>query len=306
MHLIVTGSTGLVGSAATRRLAAAGHRVRRAVRSRPAPGSDDIFWDPAAGVLDPASLGGVEAAVHLAGESIAGGRWTAQKKARIRDSRARGTRLLSETLARLPKRPRVLVCASAVGYYGDRGSEVVTERSVPGRGFLAEVCRDWEAASAPASAAGIRVVTLRCGVVLSPSGGMLGKLLLPFRLGLGGRVGGGGQYMSWIELDDLVRVIEHALAAESLSGAVNAVAPHPVTNLEFTRTLGRVLSRPTIFPLPAFAARSALGEMADELLLSSARVEPQRLLESGFVFQHPTLESALRHVLRRSPNLAAI
>ena len=306
MHMIVTGSTGLVGSAATRRLAAAGHRVRRVVRSRPAPGSDDIFWDPVAGALDPASLGGVEAAVHLAGESISGGRWTAEKKARIRDSRTRGTRLLSETLARLPKRPRVLVCASAVGYYGDRGSEVVTERSVPGRGFLAEVCRDWEAASAPASAAGIRVVTLRCGVVLSPSGGMLGKLLLPFRLGLGGRVGSGGQYMSWIELDDLVSAIEHALAAEKLSGAVNAVAPHPVTNLEFTRTLGRVLARPTIFPLPAFAARRALGEMADELLLASARVEPQRLLESGFVFQHPTLESALRHALRRTPKVAAI
>jgi len=299
MDVIVSGATGLVGSVLTRNLAAAGHRVRRLVRVPPAPNSRDVFWDPGRGVLDPASLRGVEAAVHLAGENIAAGRWTEAKKNSIRESRTRGTRLVAEALARLSPPPRVLVSASAVGYYGSRGSEVLTERSVPGRGFLAEVCRDWEAASAPASAAGIRTVTLRFGVVLSPDGGMLAKVLVPFRLGLGGRVGNGEQFMSWIEIGDLARVIEHALETHSLSGAVNAVSPHPATNREFTETLGRVLSRPTVFPVPALGARLAFGEMAEEMLLASTRVEPERLLDSGFVFRYPTLESALRHLLMR-------
>jgi uncharacterized protein (TIGR01777 family) len=299
MDVIVSGATGLVGAALTRDLAAAGHYVRRFVRVPSAPNSRDVFWDPDRGILDAGSLRGVEAAIHLAGESIASGRWTAAKKNSIRESRTRGTRLIAETLARVSPLPRVLLSASAVGYYGSRGSEVLTERSVPGRGFLAEVCRDWEAASAPAAAAGIRTVTLRFGVVLSPAGGMLAKVLVPFRLGLGGRVGDGEQFMSWIEIGDLVRVIGHALETKSLTGAVNAVSPHPATNREFTETLGRVLSRPTVFPVPAFAARIAFGEMADEMLLASTRVEPERLLDSGFVFRHPTLESALRHLLMR-------
>jgi uncharacterized protein (TIGR01777 family) len=235
--------------------------------------------------------------VHLAGENIAKGRWNARKKARIRDSRVNGTRLLSEALTRLSKPPAVMVCASAIGYYGDRGDEVLREESASGSGFLAEVCRQWEAAAEPARKRGIRVVHLRIGVVLSPEGGALAQMLFPFRMGLGGKLGSGRQYFSWIAIDDLVTVIAHALTNDTLQGPVNAVAPHPVTNLEFTRTLGRVLARPTLFPMPALAARLAFGEMADELLLSSARVEPTRLLATAYQFRHPQLEGALRHLL---------
>jgi uncharacterized protein (TIGR01777 family) len=241
-------------------------------------------------------LQGVDAAVHLAGESIAQ-RWTSERKARILKSRARGTRLLSESFARLTQPLRVLLCASAIGYYGNRGEEVLTEESPSGSGFLAEVCREWEAACESAVRKGIRVVNLRFGVVLSPTGGMLGRMLFPFRLGLGGRIGSGKQYMSWIAIDDLVGIILHALACDELIGPVNAVAPNPVTNFEFTKTLGRVLRRPTVFPVPSWAARLALGEMADDLLLASARVEPARLASSGYVFHYPELEGALRHVL---------
>ncbi len=241
-------------------------------------------------------LQGLDAAVHLAGESIAQ-RWTPERKARILKSRARGTRLLSESFARLTQLPCVLLCASAIGYYGDRGEEVLTEESPSGVGFLAEVCREWEAACEPAVRKGIRVVNLRIGVVLSAAGGVLPRMLLPFRMGLGGRVGHGRQYMSWIALDDLVGVIVHALTCDTLAGPVNAVAPHPVTNVEFTRTLGRVLRRPTVLPIPAFAARLALGEMADGLLLASTRVQPARLAASGYAFRYPELEGALRHVL---------
>jgi hypothetical protein len=238
--------------------------------------------------------------VHLAGENIAAGRWTVEKKARIRDSRVKGTKTLCEALAQLSQPPKVLVSASAIGYYGDRGAELLWENSALGTGFLAEVCQAWEEATRPAMEKGIRVVLLRIGVVLSPAGGALAKMLLPFKLGLGGIIGSGKQYMSWIALDDVVGTIDHVLITDTLQGPVNAVAPHPVTNSEFTKTLRRVLRRPTLFPMPAFAARLAFGEMADELLLASTRVEPKRLIATEYRFRYPELEDALRHLLGRA------
>src|SRR3989338_4623676 len=299
MKVLVTGSTGLVGSALVPFLASGGHEVVRLVRGRLKPGVVEVPWDPQAGTIEAAKLEGLDAVVHLAGERITG-RWTAAKKARIRSSRVQGTRLLAETLARLGRPPPTLVCASAIGYYGHRGDELLREESPPGAGFLAEVCREWEAAARPAAEKGIRVVQLRIGVVLSAAGGALALMLTPFKLGLGGRVGTGQQYMSWIALDDLAGIIQHALANESLRGPVNAVAPRAITNREFTKTLGRVLGRPTIFPMPAFAARLAFGQMADELLLASARVEPTRLIASGYKFRTPELEAALRHLLGKT------
>ena len=298
MKILVSGSSGLVGTKLTSLLTAEGHDVTALVRRQ--AGSAEIRWDPAAGELDASALEGFDGVVHLAGENIAAGRWTAAKKQRIRDSRVDSTRLLCQTLAGLEQRPAVLVNASAIGYYGDRGDQQLAEDSPAGDGFLPDVCQAWEASTQPAADEGIRVVRLRIGVVLSVDGGALQKMLLPFRLGAGGKVGSGGQYWSWISIDDLVGVIHHALMTESLSGAVNAVAPQPVTNLQFTKTLGRVLGRPTIFPMPAFAARLALGEMANDLLLASARVVPAKLNESGYAFRHPDLESALRRVLARS------
>lgn len=299
MKILVSGSTGLVGSALVPFLTKDGHQVKRLVRSKTGPGASDIFWDPAKNTIDADSLEGLDAVVHLAGESIAAGRWTAERKAKIRDSRVQGTRLLSESISRLKSPPRAFVCASAIGFYGDRGEEILRENSPWGAGFLAQVCRDWEAASAAAVQKGIRVVHLRLGVVLSPAGGALAKMLPPFKMGLGGVIGSGGQYMSWISLDDIVGVINHALTNTSIAGAVNTVSPNPVTNRDFTNTLGKVLSRPTVFPMPAFAARLAFGEMANELLLASARVEPARLVASGYAFRHPLLEGALRYLLGR-------
>jgi uncharacterized protein (TIGR01777 family) len=243
----------------------------------------------------------VDAVVHLAGESIAAGRWTAAVKERIRRSRVDGTRLLAETLARLERRPRVLVSASAVGYYGDRGDEPLTEESPPGVGFLADVARAWEAAADPARAVGIRVVHPRLGLVLAREGGALPRMALPFRLGLGGVIGSGRQYWSWIALPDAVRVIERALADATLAGPVNAVAPAPATNREFTRALGRVLGRPTLLPFPALGVRLLMGEMGRALLLGSARVLPRRLERAGFRFEHPELEGALRGALAAAP-----
>jgi uncharacterized protein (TIGR01777 family) len=300
MNVLVTGSTGLVGSALIAFLRAQGHRVTRLVRPasrlQPTPDEPVVRWDPEAGMIEASGLEGHDAVVHLAGETLQG-RWTAAKKARIRESRVRGTQLLCETLARLARPPRVVVVASAVGYYGDRRYETLTEDSPPGRGFLAEVCQAWEAATEPAAQAGLRVVRLRTGIVLSAAGGALRTMLLPFRLGLGGVIGNGTQYWSWIAIDDHVRAILHVIETESLQGPVHAVSPHPVTNYEFTKTLGRVLRRPTVLPVPSSVLRLVLGEVADELLLSSQRVLPTRLLASGFTFQFPDLESALRHVL---------
>lgn len=303
MKVIITGATGLIGSALVRSLLADGHEVTRLVRGgrkgAPSPGVSDAEWDPAAGTADAAALEGCDGVVHLAGEPVAEGRWTDEKKRRIRESRVRGTRLVAETLAGLARKPRVLVSASATGYYGDRGAELLTEESAPGRDFLSEVCREWEAAARQAAEAGIRVVHPRIGVVLDADGGALPRMLTPFKMGVGGRLGSGRQYMSWITLPDVVSVIRRALEDEALRGPVNAVSPQPVTNEEFTKTLGRVLGRPTLFAVPEFAARLAFGEVADALLLSSQRVEPARLKEAGFSYADPELEGALRRVLKK-------
>jgi uncharacterized protein (TIGR01777 family) len=280
-------------------LVAAGHRVDRVSRRPPQPGTTDIQWDPSRGLLDARLLDGADAVVHLAGESVAARRWTAAVKDRIRRSRVESTRLVAETAARLARRPQVLVAASGVGYYGNRADEALTEESPPGAGFLADVARAWEAAADPARAAGIRVVHLRFGVVLAGHGGALSRIALPFRLGLGGVVGDGRQYWSWIALPDVVRVIELAIDLERLAGPVNAVAPAPVTNREFTRALGRVLGRPTLVPLPTAAVRLLFGEMGQALLLDSTRALPRRLERTGFRFQHPDVEGALRAALGR-------
>ncbi len=258
-----------------------------------------MAWDPSAGIPDPQKIEGFEAVVHLAGENIGKGRWTAAKKDRIRTSRVEGTRHLCAALSRLERPPRVLVCASAIGYYGDRGAATVDETSSPGSGYLPYVCREWEGATVSASNAGIRVVNLRFGVILSSAGGALARMLTPFRLGAGGRIGDGTQYMSWISIDDAVGAIRHVMISENLSGPVNAVAPNAVSNADFTATLARVLRRPALFPMPASAARIAFGEMADALLLASTRVRPAKLIETEYPFRHPDLEGALRHLLGR-------
>ena len=301
MKIIVTGSSGLIGSALVQSLTARGDAVTCLVREkRGAPrvaGTREVLWSPARGELNAAELEGHDAVVHLAGDPIAEGRWTDEKKRRIRESRVQGTTLLAETLARLSAPPRVLLTASAVGYYGDRGGELLTEASAAGTDFLSGVCREWEASAEAAKAAGMRVVKLRFGVVLSGAGGALTKMLTPFKMGVGGKIGSGEQYMSWIALDDAVGAILHALAHEELEGAVNVVAPRAVTNAEFTKTLGGVLGRPTIFAVPAFAARLAFGEMADAALLASQRAEPSQLKATSYTFKYPELEGALRHVL---------
>ena len=297
LDVLVSGSTGLIGSALVPALEERGHQVRRLTRSGGAS-ENDVRWDPAAGEIDAVRIEGVDAVVHLAGENIVG-RWTDAKKARIRDSRVRGTRLLAETLARLPAPPGVMVSASATGYYGDRGNELLSEESAPGNNVLAEVCQEWEAAADPARRAGVRVVHPRFGIVLSTEGGALATTLPIFKLGGGGKIGSGSQYWSWVAIDDAVGVILHALTTDSLEGPVNATVSDPPTNAEYTRTLGYVLGRPTIFPLPAPAARIMLGQVADELLLASQRIEPARLKETGYSYRYPELEGALRHLLGR-------
>jgi uncharacterized protein (TIGR01777 family) len=297
-HIAITGSTGLIGSALAEELRAGGHTVRRLVRSERHRRPGDALWDPAAGRLDPHALDGIDAVVHLAGEPIAQ-RWTTEAKRRIRESRVRGTELLARTIASLARPPRVLVSGSALGIYGDRGDEELDEASAVGQDFLAAVATAWEAAAEPAARAGVRVVKIRTGLVLSPRGGALAKLLVPFRLGVGGRVGSGRQWVSWIGLDDAVGAIIYALGTEALVGPVNLAAPAPVTNAELTETLARVLRRPAIVPVPAFVMRLVFGEMGEATLLASQRMRPRRLLESGYRFRYPTLEAALRHELGR-------
>ncbi len=299
LHVAVTGASGLIGRALAAFLEAGGHRVTRVVRRSPAVG--EIRWDPAASGLDPAPFEGVDAVVHLAGENLAGGPWTSARKRRIRESRVHGTELLARTLAALGRPPRVLVCASAVGIYGSRGDEILDDESPPApRGdFLADVVREWEAAAAPARAAGIRVAQPRFGVVLSPAGGALAKMLPVFRIGLGGPVGGRRQWLSWISIDDAIGAIHHALFTEELAGPFNAVSPTPVTNAEFARTLARVLGRPAVLPVPAALLTALFGEMARATLLASIRALPRRLERSGYRFRHPALEPALRHLLGR-------
>jgi uncharacterized protein len=299
MIIAITGSTGMVGTELVPALEREGHLVRRLVRGAVRDADQEISWDPAAGKIDAAELNGIDAVVHLAGENIAGHRWSKDFKQRILKSRLDGTQLLCGALAKLEMKPSVLVSASATGFYGSRGDEVVDESSPSGSGFLAEVCREWEAATQPARDAGIRVVNLRIGPILSPKGGALAKMLPPFKAGLGGVVGSGKQYFSWIGLDEVVAAIEFVLKSEQIAGPVNAVTPDAVTNYEFTKTLGRVLGRPTIFPMPAFAARLAFGEMADEMLLGGVRVEPRALTAAGFKFAYPELEPALRHLLAK-------
>jgi uncharacterized protein (TIGR01777 family) len=297
MNILLSGSSGLIGQALIPVLTSGGHRVVCLVRFKPRGGEPLVYWNPAGGEIDAPVLEGFDAVVHLAGEPITG-RWNAAKKRSIRESRVKGTRLLCEALARLSSRPRVLVAASASGYYGDRGDEVLREESEAGSSFLSQVCQEWEAATKPAAERGIRVVNLRIGFVLSRAGGGLAKMLPAFKMGVGGKIGSGKQYMSWIGIDDLVQIILFATTTEALNGPANAVAPNPVTNLEFTKTLGRVLGRPTIVPMPAFAVRLAFGEMGEELLLASTRIEPARLLSAGYRFRLPQLEGALRHLLR--------
>jgi uncharacterized protein len=297
MKVLISGATGLIGSALIPELESGGHQITRLTRS-PRSGND-VGWNPDAGEIDASRLEGHDAVVHLAGESIGEGRWTQEKKRRILQSRTKGTRLLADTIVNLPEPPNVMVSASAVGYYGDRGNELLREESGPGSDFLAEVCKAWEAAADPAREAGARVVHPRNGVVLSTEGGALARILPIFKLGGGGRIGSGRQWWSWVAIDDVVGAILHALTHDSVEGPVNLGSPNPLTNAGFTRVLGKILNRPTIFPLPAPAARLMLGEVADALLLASQRMEPARLKESGYEFRYPELEGALRHLIGR-------
>jgi uncharacterized protein len=296
MKVLISGATGLIGSSLAQELKSGGHHVTSLTRSP--TGENNISWDPDAGTVD-GSLEGTDAVVHLAGESIAEGRWTVSKKRRIMDSRKKGTRLLAETIAGLTTPPRVMVSASAVGYYGDRADEVLREDSRPGSDFLAEVCKAWGAAADPAREAGIRVVHTRFGIVLSLEGGALGTMLPIFKLGGGGRIGRGRQWWSWVAIDDVVGTIHHALENDSVEGPVNVGSLNPMTNAEYTRVLGKVLNRPTVLPVPAPAIRLALGGIADALLLASQRMDPAKLKETGYRFRHPELEGALRHLLER-------
>jgi uncharacterized protein (TIGR01777 family) len=300
-RLLVSGASGTIGIALLPTLESSGAhivRLRRGNAARNATNDEEhIPWDPAQPV-SPDAVSGFDAVIHLAGESIVG-RWTPAKKAKIRDSRVLGTRNLAQALAQAKEKPEVFVSSSAIGYYGNRSDELLKEESSSGTGFLPEVCREWEAATRPAAEAGIRTVQIRTGVVLSPTGGALGKMLLPFKLGVGGRLGDGHQWMSWIDVEDMVGAIHHILKNDLLHGPVNLVAPKPVTNLEFTRTLASALSRPAIFPVPAFAAKLAFGEMGEEVLLGSQRVEPTKLIMSGYPFRFRELRASLEHVLER-------
>jgi uncharacterized protein len=297
MHVVVTGATGLVGSALVPLLRRDGHAVTRF--SRTASGADVARWDPAAGVLDADALAAADAVVHLAGRSIGALRWTGRVKREIRQSRTSGTGLLAETMAELAKGPRVLVSSSGIHYYGDRGDEALTEASAPGEGFLAGVCRDWEAAADPAREAGLRVVHVRTGLVQASGGGSLRPLARLFRLGLGGRLGPGRQWWSWVALDDLVGIMRHAVVDEGVEGPLNATAPNPVSNAEYTATLARVLGRPALAHVPRFAPRLAMGQMAEELLFCSIRALPEATSASGYTFRWPELGPALRHLLVR-------
>lgn len=295
MRILVSGGTGLIGGAVVSALEKDRHEITLLSRFERVQ-APRLLWDPERGKIDARMLDGFNAVVHLAGESIAAGRWTPIMKERIRESRTRGTGLLAQTLAGIPRPPRVFVCASAIGFYGDRGDEVLTEDSSAGTGFLADVCQEWESACRPLVSRGIRVVHARFGVVLSRRGGALKKMIPPFHWGLGGKIGSGRQWWSWVGLNDAVGALQHMLKTETVSGPVNVTAPGPVRNDEFTRILGRVLRRPTVTPLPAFAAKLVLGEMADALLLASARVEPKKLIQSGYIFTAPTLAQALTEV----------
>ncbi len=296
MIVVVTGTSGLIGSSLVSFLSKKDITVCKILRENPT--DDKISWKPEGGDWDSAFTDGIDGIVHLAGENIASGKWTEEKKEKIRNSRIEGTKRLCDHILKLPVPPSVFVCASAIGFYGDRGTEILNEGSSRGSGFLPDVCIGWEEAAQTVTVSGIRVVNVRFGVVLSKAGGALAKMLTPFKMGLGGKIGSGKQYMSWVAIADVTGAIYHTLTTDSLKGPVNVTAPNPVTNKEFTKTLGRVLKRPTVMPMPAFGARLAFGEMANDLLLASTRVAPKKLLDTGYDFQYPELESALRHVLK--------
>lgn len=305
MRILVSGSSGLIASALIPLLRASEHTVLKLVRRKDASATDEVVWDPSSGFIEQELLEGFDAVVHLAAENIADGRWSAAKKQKLRQSRLAGTTLLSSTLAKCKRPPKTLISASAIGFYGDRGDEICTEDSAAGRGFLAALVQDWEAATSPASSAGIRVVTPRIGLVLSARGGALDKMLLPFKLGLGGKLGSGRQYMSWIELGDLARLLYALIEDASVRGPVNCVAPQPVRNSEFTKALGKSLRRPALFAVPAPLLRLVLGELADEALLSSTRVSSTRM-PNKFVFEFPELAAAFEHILHQQSPIKPI
>lgn len=308
MKIAITGSTGFIGSALVPLLTTQGHSVVRMVRPnshKTDPGvGETVLWNPTEGLLDPTALEGCDAIVHLAGDNIASERWNDEKKAKLRESRIKSTQLLVDTIGKMKNPPKVLVAASAIGFYGERHDDTLTEDSAKGTGFLADLCNDWEQTTRGAESFGTRVVNMRIGVVLSPKGGALQKMLLPFQMGAGGPIGTGKQWFSWIALDDVIGAILHALLTDSVRGPVNAVAPNPVTNAAYSTALGHALSRPAIIPMPAFAARMAFGEFADECLLCSAKVLPKRLESTGYKFRYPELDGALRHLLGKEMSTA--
>jgi uncharacterized protein (TIGR01777 family) len=297
LNILISGASGIVGSALIPFLTTGGHRPVCLIRDKSKTVKDDIFWDPEAGYIDRSRLNEIDVAIHLSGENIGQGHWTSKKKKKIIQSRNRSTRLLAKSLADMATPPKTLICASAIGFYGDRGDELLTEESECGPDFISGVCSEWEASATPAIDKGIRVVFLRIGVVLTPLGGALKRLLFPFQLGLGGKIGSGDQYISWVAIDDLIGAIYHAIYEDSLHGPVNIVSPNPVTNAELTETLGRVLRRPAMFPIPAGIINMLFGQMGREILLASTRVEPGKLVESNYRFRHAKLEAALRHLL---------
>lgn len=300
MKILIAGSSGFIGSELLSCLRGRGHEVVRIVRSESQMTSDAILWDPQHHELTPKDFEGFDVLINLAGENVSEGRWTEEKKRKIKDSRLLGTRILCEMVTRLQSPPRLLISASAIGYYGSRGDQFLTEKSPPGKGFLAEVCKKWEAVTEPATIRGIQVVQLRIGVVLSPKGGALKKMLMPFKLGLGGVIGSGNQWVSWISMDDLMGVFLHIIGHSEIHGPVNAVAPNPVTNRKLTEEIGAILRRPTIFPVPEFLVRMMFGEMGEELLLSSTRVVPEVLNNTGYTFLYPELKDALAYMIEKS------
>jgi len=297
LTFLISGASGLLGSSLVPFLTTGGHRVIRLVRKSPLSAENEVFWDPASGLLDLDGIENIDVVIHLAGESIGQGRWTKEKKKKIVESRNKSTSLIAEKIAKLDPLPKVLISASAIGYYGNRGDEPLTEEDTCGADFISGVCSEWEQAAASAKIKGVRTVFLRIGITLSPLGGALNKLLLPFKLCLGGKLGPGNQYMSWIGIDDVIGAIYHVVSNNNIEGPINVVAPNPVTNLEFTKTLGKVLSRPTLFSVPETVIKPAFGEMGREILLSSTRVVPNKLLATGYRFRNPDLEGALRHLL---------
>jgi uncharacterized protein (TIGR01777 family) len=298
MKILISGSSGLVGKDLCAFLVHQGHDVHKLIRDKAKLDDKSIYWNPETAELNAVQLEGFDAVINLAGENIAAKRWTKEQKTILRDSRIKSTQLLSETLAKLNHKPKVLISASAIGFYGDRPNEMLHEAAMPAKGdYLSDLCQDWEAAANAARDAGMRVVHPRFGIILSPKGGAMSKLLTPFQMGAGGIIGNGKQVMSWIALDDVIYALHYLLMNDQISGAVNFTSPNPATNSEFTTALGKVLSRPTIFPVPSFAAKLVFGEMADALLLSSTKAKPEALLEAGFKFSYPKLEEALRHLL---------